>query len=395
MARNKGQFKFAANFEVQAQEALDPRVVVDTKADLINKETWPYDGDTIYLYNGLIVAVVADKSMYMLIDKTKITQSDYSGWKQLDVSAAQTVEIIDNLTSESTTAALSANQGKVLDEKISTLQSKLTAIFTYKGTKTTYAELAAEEASAAVGDVWNIEEAHDNVPAGTNWVWNGTTWDALAGSIDLSGYVQKEAGKELIPSDKLQLIDTNASAVEELNTQLEQLQTTVEGIETEISQQQSFFEVPSAVLSLTSESESGDILSAVGGNWANFCNSVKVAQPIVAKKLVGANAQVVALNAKYEETDSANNKVTIEYIDGLNKISIAISCATDTYSAVVTTTSVATDAALEVVKSTADAATEALVVLNGEVGTVGSVKYTATQIATTIMDEGLSWIEVD
>ena len=28
MARNKGQFKFAANFEVQAQEALDPRVVV-------------------------------------------------------------------------------------------------------------------------------------------------------------------------------------------------------------------------------------------------------------------------------------------------------------------------------------------------------------------------------
>ena len=395
MARNKGQFKFAANFEVQAQEALDPRVVVDTKADLINKETWPYDGDTIYLYNGLIVAVVADKSMYMLIDKTKITQSDYSGWKQLDVSAAQTVEIIDNLTSESTTAALSANQGKVLDEKISTLQSKLTAIFTYKGTKTTYAELADEEASAATGDVWNVEEAHDNVPAGTNWVWNGTTWDALAGSVDLSGYVQKEAGKELIPSEKLELIDTNASAVEELNTQLEQLQTTVEGIETEISQQQSFFEVPSAVLSLTSESESGDILSAVGGNWANFCNSVKVAQPIVAKKLVGANAQVIAINAKYEETDSANNKVTIEYVDGLNKISIAISCANDTYSAVVTTTSVATDAALEIVESTADAATEALVILNGDEETVGSVKHTATQIATTIMDEGLSWIEVE
>lgn len=394
MARNKGQFKFAANFEVQAQEALDPRVVVDTKADLINKETWPYDGDTIYLYNGLIVAVVADKSMYMLVDKTKITQSDYSGWKQLDVSAAQTVEIIDNLTSSSTTAALSANQGKVLDEKISTLQSKLTAIFTYKGTKATYAELEEVE-SPAVGDVYNVEEAHENVPAGTNWVWNGTAWDALAGSIDLSGYVQKEVGKELIPSDKLQLIDTNASAVEELNTQLEQLQTTVEGIETEISQQHSFFEVPSAVLSLTSESESEDILSAVGGNWANFCNSVKVAQPIVAKKLVGANAQVVALNAKYDETDSANNKVTIEYMDGLNKISIAISCATNVYSAVVTTTSVATDAALEVVKSTADAATEALVILNGEAGTVGSVKHTATQIATTIMDEGLSWIEVN
>lgn len=39
MARNKGMFKFAANFEVKAAEALDPRVVVSTKAELINKET--------------------------------------------------------------------------------------------------------------------------------------------------------------------------------------------------------------------------------------------------------------------------------------------------------------------------------------------------------------------
>ena len=36
MARNKGTFNFAANFQVKMQEALDPRVVVSAKAVLIN-----------------------------------------------------------------------------------------------------------------------------------------------------------------------------------------------------------------------------------------------------------------------------------------------------------------------------------------------------------------------
>ena len=75
MARNKGGFVFASNFEVKLKEALDPRVAVSAKADLINKETWPYDGDTIYLYNGLIVSAGND-GVYRLIDVTKITEAD-------------------------------------------------------------------------------------------------------------------------------------------------------------------------------------------------------------------------------------------------------------------------------------------------------------------------------
>lgn len=82
MARNKGMFEFAANFEVKAAEALDPRVVVETKSDLINKETWPYDGNTLYLYNGLLVGVADEGNVYMLIDSTKALEPDYSGWKR-------------------------------------------------------------------------------------------------------------------------------------------------------------------------------------------------------------------------------------------------------------------------------------------------------------------------
>lgn len=188
MARNKGTFQFAANFEVKLQGALDPRILVDNKSELINKETWPYDGDTIYVYNGLLVAVAADKAIYMLVDKDKILEADYSGWKQMDVTAAQTVEIINNLNSSSTTAALSANQGKVLGQRVTTLEGKISSVYSYKGSKATYAELPSD---AAAGDVWNVEEAHGNHPAGTNWAWTDTVWDALGGAIDLSAYYNK------------------------------------------------------------------------------------------------------------------------------------------------------------------------------------------------------------
>ena len=393
MARNKGTFGFAANFEVKAQEALDPRVVVDSKADLINKETWPYDGETIYLYNGLIVAVVADKSMYMLIDKTKVLEADYSGWKQLDVSAAQTVEIIDNLTSQSTTAALSANQGRILDGKITDLQSKLTAIFTYKGTKATYEELEAVE-SPTVGDVYNVEAAHNNVPAGTNWVWNGTDWDALAGTVDLSGYVQKEAGKQLIPDEKLALIDTNASDIAALETRADDIESDITELQESVANVKSYFEVPAAVMSLTNASESEDILAAVGGNWSTFTAAVKTHQPIVSSITTGQNVDVMHLDSKYAQTDAANDSVTLSYLDGLNKIEIKISRATDAYSVAKTTTSIAKDSELQTVKSTADAATEALVILNGDENTAGSVKKTAKDIAQTLIDGELAWIEV-
>lgn len=220
MARNKGTFNFAANFQVKMQEALDPRVVVSAKADLINKETWPYDGDTIYLYEGLIVGVAAEKSAYMLVDATKITEADYSGWARIDAGAASNVEIVDSLDSDAADKALSAKQGKVLMDEINTVAGKLTGVYTYRGSKPTFAELPSE--GNVSGDVWNVEEAYDGHPAGTNWAWNGSEWDALAGSIDLSNYFNKDEVTAAIKvetdraeakeAELLQLIQANQTA---------------------------------------------------------------------------------------------------------------------------------------------------------------------------------------
>lgn len=188
MARNKGTFQFAANFEVKAAAALDPRVMVATKAELIAKETWPYDGDTIYLYKGILVSVQEENAIYMLVDTDKILSTDYSGWLRVDAGNAEQIDVIDNLESDRTDAALSAKQGKVLMGEIDGVKAKLVNIYTYKGSKEKYADLPTD---AVAGDVWNVAEAHEGHPAGTNYAWTGTEWDALAGSIDLSNYYNK------------------------------------------------------------------------------------------------------------------------------------------------------------------------------------------------------------
>lgn len=188
MARNKGTFQFAANFEVKTAELLDPRGSVATKAELISKETWPYDGDTIYMKKGMRVTVEEENAVYMLVDYAKILATDYSGWLRIDAGNVEQVEVVDNLTSDATDKALSAKQGKVLMGEIDGVKAKLVNIYTYKGSKDTYAELPSD---AEAGDVWNVAEAHEGHPAGTNYAWTGTEWDALAGSIDLSNYYNK------------------------------------------------------------------------------------------------------------------------------------------------------------------------------------------------------------
>ncbi len=64
----------------------------------------------------------------------------------------------------------------------------LTKVLVYKTTVAAYADLPT--ADNKVGDVYNVLAAFDigddKYPAGTNVAWNGTSWDPLGGSVDLS-----------------------------------------------------------------------------------------------------------------------------------------------------------------------------------------------------------------
>lgn len=81
----------------------------------------------------------------------------------------------------------SQNEYKVLSDNNFTneLKAKLDsigAVMTYKGSVATKAELPTE--GNITGDTWNVSED------GANYAWNGTDWDDLGGSIDLSEYIK-------------------------------------------------------------------------------------------------------------------------------------------------------------------------------------------------------------
>lgn len=107
--------------------------------------------------------------------------------------------VVNNLTSSDTANALSAAQGKALNDRISALGS----VYRIKGSKTNISEVLALT-DAKLGDVWNITSAFTiggkPYPANTNVVCVTATspsdhdegnWDPLGGTVDLSTYVPK------------------------------------------------------------------------------------------------------------------------------------------------------------------------------------------------------------
>lgn len=137
-----------------------------------------------------------------------------SGSNYTNMTVAQGSRLVpainNTLTSTSTSEALSAAQGKALNDKISGLGS----VYRVKGTKTNLSDVLVLT-DANVGDVWNVTNAFvlggKPYPANTNVVCITATsssdhdegnWDPLGGTVDLSTYVPKsDIVDDLLTSD--------------------------------------------------------------------------------------------------------------------------------------------------------------------------------------------------
>lgn len=97
---------------------------------------------------------------------------------------------------------------------INQIKTDLGSALTYKGSVDTYDQLPDE---AAVGDTWNVAQAYQTYPAGTNYAWTGTAWDALGGSVDLSGY-QTKSDDTLATSAKTVVGAINELSADKQNT---------------------------------------------------------------------------------------------------------------------------------------------------------------------------------
>lgn len=115
----------------------------------------------------------------MFFDKTITADSDYAPQTKAVYEALQSKADKTQLNNYVTTATANSTYAKKND---------ITNIYKFKGTKTNYADLPTT--NRVTGDVWNITnaDAEHGIKAGDNVAWNGTAWDNLSGTVDLSAY---------------------------------------------------------------------------------------------------------------------------------------------------------------------------------------------------------------
>lgn len=209
--------------------------------------------------------------------------------------------INNTLTSTSTSEALSAAQGKVLNDRISGLGS----VYRVKGTKTNLSDVLALT-DAKVGDVWSVTNAFTlggkPYPANTNVVCITATsssshgegnWDPLGGTVDLSTYVPK--------SDIVDNLSTSDSKKPLSAKQGLALATMVRELEANNGTYQLLKALKSGTLS--TQSDTDDIL----GSYSSFnaaLNAGKVIHGVYKDSINRTNT--VAFSAF---NDTANNRV--------------------------------------------------------------------------------------
>jgi hypothetical protein len=271
----------------------------------------------------------SDSKLYSKNISVTISGSNYTDMTITNVS--RFVPAINNtLTSTSTSEALSAAQGKALNDRISGLGN----VYRVMGTKTNLSDVLAL-INAKVGDVWNVTNAFTlggkPYPANTNVVCITATsssdhdegnWDPLGGTVDLSVYVPKsDIVDNLSTSDsKKPLSAKQGLALATMITKLESGKETYHLLKT----------LESGTLSTQSE------IDAILGPYSSFnaaLNAGKIIHGVYKDRINRMNT--VALSAFNDTTNSRVkmfailNNSTLLYIQatysGTNWTSAAIS----------------------------------------------------------------------
>lgn len=132
------------------------------------------------------------------------------------VAEGAQVNVIESVEVDGTAQAISGKK-VTLDLGSYAKKTDIASVMRYKGSVDAFTNLPTENLTE--GDVYNVKtaggtDANDTaVKAGDNVAYNGTGWDVLAGTTDLSGLVEKETGKGLSTND---FTDTYKSQLEAL-----------------------------------------------------------------------------------------------------------------------------------------------------------------------------------
>ncbi len=169
--------------------AYTTTAVSEAKKELIGTTTDTKDTKTIEgtrKYAESLAAEITGSTVGSIGARLKAVEDKATANASNISKNAEKITALEGTDADTSASKSIAGAKKYADEKIATAVS---SVYKVKGT-CTYAELPGS--GNANGDVWNVTDAHGNVPAGTNYVWlaseDGGSWDALAGTVDLSPY---------------------------------------------------------------------------------------------------------------------------------------------------------------------------------------------------------------
>lgn len=105
---------------------------------------------------------------------------------QLNTALEEVGKDLDNYLTKAEAAATYATQTEVtqLSKALEEVEAKVSSVYRFRGSVATYNDLPTE--GNVQGDVWNVEDT------GANYAWDGTKWDKLSETIDLTPYLTKE-----------------------------------------------------------------------------------------------------------------------------------------------------------------------------------------------------------
>lgn len=75
-----------------------------------------------------------------------------------------------------------SGEGVSMAEVDAEINNKIASVYKYKGTVSSVSDLPTQ--NQKVGDVYDVQSD------GMNYAWNGTDWDSLGSTIDLSSYIK-------------------------------------------------------------------------------------------------------------------------------------------------------------------------------------------------------------
>lgn len=155
-----------------------------SKVDATDKYLSKTDASDTYLTKDLAVSTYASKAdlASKYYTKTEIDNTRYT--------KTETDLLIDNSLKNYTVSADTLDKTYAKKAYVdNAIKQKIASVYEYQG-QATYNNLPAD---AKTGDVWNVTDAHGDVPAGTNYAavvaTDGTlSWDPLAGDVTIENY---------------------------------------------------------------------------------------------------------------------------------------------------------------------------------------------------------------